>query len=196
MVHAAEQDRVDVQTKRKLWPQTLAGIKPESLIFLDESGINTDMTCRYGRSKGKTRVVDSVPLNTPKSTTLLSSIRLDGSTVPVAFVGAIKKESFLSYLRDHLVPRLRKGDYVVMDNLSSRKVEGVSAFIHSVGAHLLYLPPYSSDLNPIEKMWSKIKAYFRRRKLRSKELLLEALRSAFASVTPSDCQGWFRSSGY
>lgn len=196
MVHASEQERADVQIKRKLWPQTLARIKPENLVFLDESGINTDMTCRYGRSKGKARVVDRVPLNTPRSTTLLSSIRLDGSTVPLAFEGALKKDRFLQYLRDHLIPRLRKGDYVVMDNLSSHKVEGVSELIRQAGAHLLYLPPYSPDLNPIEKMWSKIKAYFRRRKLRSRELLLEAILSAFASVTPSDCRGWFTSCGY
>lgn len=165
-------------------------------MFLDESGINTDMTSQYGRSKGKVRVVDSVPLNTPQSTTLLSSIRLDGGTVSVAFEGALKKERFLEYLRDHLIPNLRKGDYVVMDNLSSHKVEGVSKLIHLAGAHLLYLPPYSPDLNPIEKMWSKIKAYFRRQKLRTRELLLEALPSAFASVTPSDCRGWFTSCGY
>ncbi|MEG3023437.1 MAG: transposase [Akkermansia sp.] len=105
--------RADVQIKRKLWPQTLARIKPENLVFLDESGINTDMTSRYGRSKGKVRVVDSVPLNTPQSTTLFSSIRLDGGTVSVAFEGALKKERFLEYLRDHLIPNLRKDDYVV-----------------------------------------------------------------------------------
>ena len=154
------------------------------------------MTRRYGRSKGKQRIVDSTPLNTPKTTTLLSSIRLDGSTVRTTFQGALNKERFLKYLRDVLVPCLRAGDIVVMDNLGSHKVAGVTDLIRSAGAEPLYLPPYSPDFNPIEKMWSKLKAYFRKRKLRSVEALQAAIPKAFSTVTASDAHGWFAVSGY
>lgn len=185
-----------MQAKRKRWVEEIAQIDARRLVFLDESGINIDMTRRYGRSKGKQRVVDSTPLNTPKTTTLLSSIRLDGSTVRTAFQGALNKERFLEYLRDILVPRLQKGDIVVMDNLGSHKVTGVAEFIRSAGAELLYLPPYSPDFNPIEKMWSKLKAYFRKLKFRSVELLQAAIPEAFSTITASDAHGWFVASGY
>lgn len=196
MVHASEQNRPDVQAKRKRWVEEIAQIDTRRLVFLDESGINIDMTRRYGRSKGKQRVVDSTPLNTPKTTTLLSSIRLDGSTVRTAFQGALNKERFLEYLRDVLAPRLQKGDIVVMDNLGSHKVTGVAELIRSAGAKLRYLPPYSPDFNPIEKMWSKLKAYFRKLKLRSVELLQAAIPKAFSTISASDAHGWFMASGY
>lgn len=196
MVHASEQDRPDVQIKRKHWVEMLDKMDTDRLVFLDESGININMTRRYGRSKGKQRVVDSTPLNTPKTTTLLSSIRLDGSTIPMVFQGALNKERFLEYLRNYLVPNLRKGDIVVMDNLGSHKVAGVAELIRSVGAVPLYLPPYSPDFNPIEKMWSKLKAFFRKWKLRSTDLLLAAVPQAFSLVSASDCHGWFSAAGY
>lgn len=196
MVHASEQNRPDVQAKRKRWSEEIAQIDAKRLVFLDESGINIDMTRRYGRSKGKQRIVDSTPLNTPKTTTLLSSIRLDGSTVRTTFQGALNKERFLEYLRDVLVPCLRAGDVVVMDNLSSHKVAGVADLVHSAGAEPLYLPPYSPDFNPIEKMWSKLKAYFRKRKLRSVRVLQAAIPKAFSTISASDVHGWFATSGY
>lgn len=185
-----------MQQKRKEWGTIISEMDPTHLVFLDESGINIDMTRRYGRSKGKKRVVDSAPINTPKSTTLLSSIRLDGSTVPMVFQGAVNKERFLEYLRDFLVPTLQEGDIVIMDNLGSHKVSGVAELIHSAGAKLLYLPPYSPDLNPIEKMWSKLKAYFRKLKIRSLDPLWAAIPNAFSLVSASDAAGWFRASGY
>lgn len=196
MVHASEQNRPDVQAKRKKWVEKVARIDVKHLVFLDESGINIDMTRRYGRSKGKQRVVDSTPLNTPKTTTLLSSIRLDGTTVRTAFQGALNKERFLEYLRNVLVPRLREGDVVVMDNLGSHKVSGVAELIRSAGAEPLYLPPYYPDFNPIEKMWSKLKAYFRKLKLRSVELLQKAIPMAFRTISTSDTHGWFAIAGY
>lgn len=185
-----------MQLKRKRWVEEIGQIAPECLVFLDESGINTDMTRRYGRSKGKRRVVDSAPINTPTSTTLLSSIRLDGTTVPVSFQGALNKERFLEYLKNSLVPTLRPGDFVIMDNLASHKVAGVAELIRSAGAEPLYLPPYSPDFNPIEKMWSKLKALFRKLKLRSLELLTTAIPTAFMSITSADSRGWFSLAGY
>ena len=125
-----------------------------SLVFLDESGINIDFTRRYGRGKGASRVWDKAPLNTPKNTTLLSSIRLDGEMICGYFQGAVTGDIFLSYVREQLVPHLREGDIVVMDNLRAHKVSGVREAIEGAGASLVYLPPYSPDFNPIEMLWS------------------------------------------
>lgn len=113
----------------------------------------------------------------------------------MAFQGALNKERFLECLRDYLVPQLRKGDIVVMDNLGSHKVSDVAELIRSAGAEPLYLPSYSPDFNPIEKMWSKLKAYFRKLKLRSVELLCAAVPDAFALVTHSDSFSWFSAAG-
>ena len=132
-----------------------------SLVFLDESGINIDLTRRYDRGKGASRVWDKVPLNTPQSTTLLSSIRLDGDMICSYFQGAMTGNIFLTYVREQLVPHLRTGDIVVMDNLRAHKVYGVRQAIEGAGASLVYLPPYSPDFNPIEMLWSKLKAVLR-----------------------------------
>lgn len=167
-----------------------------ALVFLDESGVNTDMTRRYGRSKGKARVTEAAPLNTPKTTTLLSSVRADGTTVRRFLAGALNGEQFLTYIREELAPSLHAGDLVIMDNLRCHKVKGVREAIEAVGAQLLYLPPYSPDFNPIEMMWSKIKAILRKTKARTAAALLDALPVAFDEVSINDVKGWFIESGY
>jgi len=154
------------------------------------------MTRRYARSEGGSRATDSTPQNTPTSTTILSSVRLNGERVYTTFSGAVNGERFLMYLKENLVPRLRQGDIVVMDNLCSHKVKGVCELIESAGAHAVYLPPYSPDYNPIEQMWSKIKAILRKIKARSPEALLLALPLAFETVSTSDILGWFQLGGY
>jgi len=166
------------------------------LVFLDESGVNTDMTRRYGRSFQGTRVHDSAPLNKPKSTTILSSIRADGTTVPMVFSGALNRDKFKEYLKDCLLPTLKPGDIVIADNLRAHKGDGIEELVQSVGAVMLYLPPYSPDLNPIEKMWSKIKAFLRKVKARTVDALLDVIPLAFASVSEMDAIGWFSASGY
>lgn len=140
--------------------------------------------------------MDDVPLNTPKTTTILSSIRVSGQTIPAVFEGALNGKRFLEYLKVSLLPFLGKGDIVIMGNLGSHKVEGVRELITSVEAHLVYLPPYSPDLNPIEQLWSKIKAYFRKLKLRTTDQLRTAIPSAFSQVSGHDCLAWFRNVGY
>jgi transposase len=119
-------------------------------------------------------------------------MRLDGETVYTTFAGAVNGEKFKEYLRELLVPTLRPGDIVVMDNLRSHKVSGVAEIIESAGATVLYLPPYSPDFNPIEQMWSKIKAFLRKVKARSVDALLEAIPLAFDTVCLSDIEGWFK----
>jgi len=168
----------------------------EKLVFLDESGVNTNMSRRYARSIIGQRANDAIPLNTGKSTTILSSVRLDGTIVPVLFVGAVNRDRFLDYLKEHLVPTLQPGDIVIMDNLRTHKVDGVAALIQSAGAVPVYLPPYCPDLNPIEEMCSKIKAYLRKVKARSSVLLVQAIKDAFSTVSVSDIFGWFEHAGY
>ena len=166
------------------------------LVFLDESGVNTDMSRLYARAKDGQRANDSVPFKTGTSITLLSSMRLDGQIVYTTFPGAVNGERFKEYLREFLIESLRPGDIVIMDNLRSHKVTGVVELIKSVGAKVVYLPPYSPDYNPIENMWSKIKAFLRATKARSVDALLEAIPLAFATVLPSDIAGWFKHAGY
>ena len=166
------------------------------LVFLDESGVNTDMARLYARAMGGQRVYDGVPLNTGISTTILSSVRLDGEFVYTTFSGAVNGERFKAYLRELLVASLRPGDIVIMDNLRSHKVNGVVEVVESVGGTVLYLPPYSPDFNPIEEMWSKIKAYLRMVKARTVEALLEAIPLALSTVIVTDILGWFHHCGY
>jgi transposase len=196
MVHASERDRADVKTKRVVWNAMQDTMDAASLVFLDESGVNTNLTRRYGRSKGKDRVMDSAPLNTPKTTTILSSVRADGTTIRKFFSGALNGGIFLRYIQEDLTPSLHPGDFVIMDNLRCHKVDGVKEAIESAGAFVLYLPPYSPDFNPIEMMWSKIKAILRKLKARTVEALLAALPYAFHAVSTDDIQGWFTAAGY
>lgn len=154
------------------------------------------MTRRYGRGKGGRRVVDHAPLNTPKSTTILSSIRLDGTTAFTTFSGGTTANKFLTYLKEILIPTLSPGDIVIMDNLRTHHIQAVGELLHSAGAEVLYLPPYSPDLNPIEKLWSKLKAVLRKLRVRSPDALDSAIRFAFSRIFPNDCLAWFLSAGY
>lgn len=127
---------------------------------------------------------------------MISSVRLDGTCAHRELAGAANQQSFLGYVREVLVPTLRAGDIVVMDNLRLHKHAEVRAAIEAVGARLLFLPPYSPDLNPIEKMWSKVKARLRALAARTHEALRTAITEAIASICPSDAAGWFSSCGY
>jgi transposase len=165
-------------------------------VFLDESGVNTGMTRLYGRAKSNERVVDYVPDVRYQRTSILSSVRLDGTTVPLTFSGALNGEMFVKYIIEFLAPTLKKGDIVIMDNLSSHKVKGVIDPIIATGASVLYLPPYSPDFNPIEMMWSKIKSYLRKVKARTVEALFKAIGDALNSISLSDISAWFSKDGY
>lgn len=182
--------------KRTDWIEQQSTMNVASLVFLDESGVNINLTRRYGRAKGKERVRDSAPLNTPKATTILSSVRADGTTVAKFFSGSMNGDLFLDYIQNDLVPTLHDGDIIIMDNLRCHKVDGVKEAIEKVGAQALYLPPYSPDFNPIEMMWSKIKAILRKAKARTVDALVSALPYAFDVVSVNDIKGWFQESGY
>lgn len=198
-VHASEQKREDVAQARKEWKEKQENhveLPVDKLVFLDESGVNIDMVRRYGRAKNKNRVNDYAPVNTPKKTTLVSSLRLDGTQAYEFFQGSLNGKNFLSYVKNTLIPTLKKGDIVVMDNLSCHKVKGVKEAIEEAGASVLYLPPYSPDFNPIEMMWSKMKTLLRNWKTDTPELLHSVIPDAFSSVSVSDISGWFTASGY
>lgn len=167
-----------------------------NLVFLDESGININMTRHYGHSKTSERAVDSTPLNTPCSTTILPSIRLDGRTAHTVYQGGTTAGRFAEYLENNLIPTLSKDDIIAMDNMRSHHTKAVKEVLDASGIRYLYLPPYSPDLNPIEKMWSKIKAYLRKGKVRMVSRLPDAVERAFSTITTSDCIGWFRSCNY
>ncbi len=166
------------------------------LVFVDESGAKTNMTRLYGRAMAGQRAIDDTPCGHWCTTTMISSVRLDGSTACMIVDGATTKGIFEAYIEQVLLPTIKAGDIVVLDNLSAHKSRQARQLIESVGAELWYLPAYSPDLNPIEKMWSKIKSILRTLKARTKEALIHAVAKALEMVTAGDAKGWFGSCGY
>ena len=174
----------------------MSGFKGSDLVFLDESGCNIDMTRRYAYSLGGSKAVDSAPLSKPKNTTILSSIQLDGTLRYTIFSGGTTVERFKRYLESDLLPYLNRDSVLVMDNMKSHHAKAVKDLLDSSGIRYIYLPPYSPDLNPIEKLWSKVKAILRKFKARTLDTLPNAIHHAFQNVSPSDCAGWFMSCNY
>lgn len=168
----------------------------QRLVFLDESGAKTNMTRLHGRAKGGLRLIDKTPYGHWCTTTIIGAIRLDGSTACMSVDGATDKDVFREYVRCVLVPTLRQGDIVILDNLSAHKDQQTQILIEDAGAELRFLPPYSPDLNPIEKMWSKVKTFLRAAKSRTQDELNEMIGRAMETITPKDAEGWFRSCGY
>ena len=154
------------------------------------------MTRPRGRSLRGQRVMDHAPHGHWKTTTFLAALRADGLTAPLVVDGAINGEIFLAWVRQELVPTLRSGDIVVMDNLSSHKVAGVREAIESVGATVEYLPPYSPDFNPIENLFSKLKWLIKSAKLRTRDALWNYLGSLLESFAPQECRNYIKHCGY
>lgn len=168
----------------------------EKLVFLDESGAQTNMTRTHGRAPRGVRVIQKVPHGHWLSTTLIAAVRTTGSFAQAIVDGATDSEVFLTYVKEALVPQLKAGDVVILDNLQPHKAVGVKEMIEQAGARLLYLPPYSPDFNPIENMWSKVKRKLRSSAARTFEALQKAVWSALDQVTSQDCIGFFRGCGY
>jgi transposase len=150
------------------------------------------MTRRYARNQNGARIHEATPEGRWKILTILGAISTRGMIATMTIEAATDGEIFLAYLDHCLCPQLRPGDVVVMDNLSSHKVNGVRERIEAKGAELLYLPPYSPDLNPIEKAWSKLKILLRSAKARSKEALDLAISELLPLLTPENAEAWFR----
>jgi transposase len=154
------------------------------------------MTRLRGRAPRGTRCHASAPCGHWQTTTMISSIRLDGTTATMTIPGATDTEVFRAYVAEVLCPSLRPGDFVIMDNLAPHKSDPTLDLIRRAGAEVLFLPAYSPDLNPIEKMWSKVKTSLRSAEARTPEDLIPAIAAALAKVTPKDALHWFASCGY
>ena len=165
-------------------------------MFLDESGAKTNMTRLRGRAPKGRRLHAAAPCGRWQSTTMISSIRLDGTTASMHLPGALDTAAFLVYVREILCPTLQRGDIVIMDNLSVHKNAEAQTLVEAAGAEIRFLPAYSPDLNPIEKMWSKIKAWLRSSEARTPAELDQAISLAFTKITSKDAAGWFTSCGY
>lgn len=154
------------------------------------------MTRLYGRAPKDERVNDYVPDVRFQRLSILSAVRLDGSQAPYVFNGTLNGELFEKYIEKILVPTLNEGDIVIMDNASVHKVKGIREKIEAVGANVLYLPPYSPDFNPIELLWSKMKAFLRKVKARTYDSLIIALNDALDCISSEDISAWFIHDGY
>ena len=191
-LHAQERDTEENRKRREEFVEVIGRIDLDRLIFLDESGVSTQMTRLYGRSTGGARIHETTPDGRWKILTILGAISTRGMIATMTIEAATDREIFLAYLDEVLCPNLRPGDVVVMDNLSSHKVTGVRERIEAAGARLLYLPPYSPDLNPIEKAWAKLKQLLRAAKARTKEALDQAIAQNLPLLTTEDAKAWFR----
>jgi transposase len=154
------------------------------------------MVRHYGRSPCGERLVASVPHGHWKTLTLVAALRIDSLTAPYTIDGALDGPSFLAYVEQVLVPTLRKGDIVFMDNLRTHKIAGVREAIAAVGVELRYLPAYSPDLNPIELAFSKLKAALRKGAARTVDALLKLIGKLVKSFAPEECANYFRHAGY
>lgn len=195
---ASERDRPDVVERRKNFAIARRFVGPGRFVFLDESGAKTNMTRLVGRASVGERCVDHTPHGHWKTVTMLSAIRAEGviQDATVVIDGAMNSPTFLAYVQQFLTPALRPGDVVIMDNLSSHKAKGVREAIQDAGCDLWYLPPYSPDLNPIEKLWSKVKAWLRRVSAGTFDTLSDAVAAALRAVAPDECANYFASCGY
>ena len=196
VLKASEQDRPDVAVRRADWKVWQVGLAPERLVFLDETWAKTNMTRPRGRSLEGTRLIAKVPHGHWKTTTFLAALRSAGLTAPLVIDGPVNGDIFLAYVEQHLVPTLKPGDIVIMDNLSSHKRAGVREAIESVGASLMYLPPYSPDFNPIELLFSKFKRLLRSAAERTVEALWETCGKLLDRFSETECRNYFRHCGY
>lgn len=165
-------------------------------MFLDETSASTQMTRRYGGSDKGQRCVSAVPLGHWKTTPFLAGLRHNSLTAPPVVDGPMDGATFLAYIRDFLCPTLRPGDIVIADNLSSHKVAGVREAVESAGAELRYLPPYSPDLNPIEKLFSKLKTLLRKAALRTVDDLWKHIGQLIDAFPAAECANYLASCGY
>lgn len=179
------------------WRATVAGhIDARWLVFVDEMGSNTSLTSLYAWSRRGERALAKVPRNWGANVTLLASMSAEGMGPSLAVEGSTTTEVFEAYLEYFLAPTLRPGQIVVMDNLSAHKGKRVRELVEERGCELLFLPPYSPDLNPIEEAFAKLKTLLRRAGARTRDALIEAMGQALDAVTARDASGFFEHRGY
>ena len=171
-------------------------MREKHIVFVDETGVNLQLARRYGRARAGMRAIGSVPKNYGESVSLIGAIDQSGLIASFAVRGATDTQAMLVFLTEILLPTLEPGDCVVWDNLAVHKTRAVQALFEKAKVELLFLPPYSPDLNPIEMCWSKLKTYLRAKAARSYEKLSEAIGAAIKEITSLDAQNWIRHCGY
>jgi transposase len=195
-LRAAEQDRADVRKARNSWKKRQILLDPAKLVFVDETGTATNMARLRGRCRRGKRLVAAVPHGHWKTTTFVAALRQDAVTAPFVVDAPMNGVIFLTYLEQCLVPTLSPGDIVILDNLSAHKVAGVREIIEAKGARLVYLPPYSPDLNPIEQLFAKLKALLRRAAERSIPALWDRISEILKTIASHECTNYLRHAGY
>ena len=195
-VLATEQERPDVADARAAWKAEQPTLDASRLVFLDETGTATNMARRYGRSPRGERLNAKVPHGHWKTTTFIAGLRADGLTAPLVIDAPMNGVIFLAYIEQFLVPTLKPGDIVIMDNLPAHKVIGVREAIEAAGASLRYLPPYSPDLNPIEMVYAKLKALLRKAAERTVDGLWDRIGNLLSAFPAQECANYLRHAGY
>ncbi len=185
-----------MKAQRDEWKTGQPALDPTTLVFLDETWASTNMARRYGRSPKGERLICPVPHGHWKTTTFIAALRADGLTAPMVIDGAMTGDLFVAYVEQILVPTLRPGDVVVMDNLICHKRAGVEKAVAKAGGTVRYLPPYSPDLNPIELAFSKLKGLLRSAGKRTLDGLWDFLGKSLDAFAPDECQRYFRHCGY
>ena len=190
---------------RRLWRTWQRFMDPDCFVFIDETGASTNMVRRYGWSLRGERLVDAAPHGHWRTTTCVAGLRSTGLIAPLVLDGPMNGPAFLAYVEQFLAPALRPGDVVVMDprkslrdfaDLSAHKVAGISKAIRVAGASILFLPPYSPDLNPIEQVFAKLKALLRKAAARTKETLWTTVGQLLNQFSPAECRNYLTNSGY
>jgi transposase len=169
---------------------------PARFVFLDETGTATNMARRYGRSPSDQRLVAAVPHGHWRTTTFIAGLRQSGIVAPLVLDGPMTGVAFRAYVEQFLAPALEPGDVVVLDNLAAHRVNGVRRAIAAAGASILYLPPYSPDLNPIEQLFAKLKALLRKAAARTRDELWQAIGRLLEAVPRAQCANYLNHCGY
>lgn len=182
--------------RRAQWKKYQGRLDPARLIFIDETWAKTNMTRTHGRAPKGERLIAKVPHGRWRTLTFLAALRHDRIEAPCVIDGPINGESFQAYVAQILLPTIRPGDIVIIDNLGSHKGKAVRRLIRSVGAKLFFLPPYSPDLNPIENAFAKLKAHVRKLAARTIEALEAAAADAIQTFKSSECANFFTHAGY
>jgi transposase len=184
-----------VKQKREEWVRRLATLDPSKRVFIDETWASTNMTRRYGRAPRHQRCAGHVPHGHWKTTTFIGGLRTGRIIAPMVVDGPMDGELFLAWVTQFLCPELHPGDIVVADNLGAHKVAGIETALGKVQARLLYLPPYSPDLNPIERLFSKLKALLRKAAKRTVDELWKEIGAVVQSVTAQQCRNFYGAAG-
>jgi len=195
-LHAAEQERADVVRKRRLWQRYQGRVNPSRLVFVDETWAKTNMTRTHGRAPRGQRLVARVPHGHWTTMTFVAALRSDRIDAPCVLDGPINGRIFLAWVVQFLIPTLRPGDIVILDNLGSHKGAAVRNAIRAAGAHLLFLPPYSPDLNPIEQVFAKLKTLLRKADERSIAAVWHRIGTLLDAFSPHECANYLRHAGY